>query len=91
MSFCGLILVGTIATMVGSAFQATSLLAAAHSSQQDALITATLQSDNALYAGYVHRYMDGQDDPQRAAVRATLQTDFSEPSVTCKRRTEATR
>ena len=76
IGFFGLVVLGTIATMIGSAYQGGSLLAAGQSFEQDAALLATLQTDNSAYAGFVHRYLDGENDPQRAAIRAMVRADF---------------
>lgn len=71
-----LIALAGLVTFAGTNILIASFRAAADHVAEDAALTSKLQADENTYAGYVHRYMDGQVDAGRLPARAAVEADF---------------
>jgi HAMP domain-containing protein len=65
-----------VGSFVGGNFLLASVGHSAEGLQEDAVLMARLHSDEDVYAGYVHRFIDGQTDPARLLARDAIRTDF---------------
>jgi hypothetical protein len=65
-----------LACLAAQAMLLSSLGETARWIEQSNTAISTLQGDNAVYAGYVHRYLDGQVDDARVSARTKVESDF---------------